>query len=49
MNSWEKLTEEDIRNIRFYGAGCWQFLLSILFSVLATLAVLDYSSLLDIW
>jgi hypothetical protein len=49
MNPWEKLTEEDIRNIKYGGTGCWQFLLTVIASVIATLGFLDSFGFLEIW
>jgi hypothetical protein len=48
-NPWERLTEEDINNVKHQGNGCLHFLLSVLASVLATLATLDFFGFLNIW
>lgn len=49
QNPWERLTEEDVNNIKYSGDGCVSFLLTVLSSVLVTFMALDLFGLLEIW
>jgi hypothetical protein len=42
----DKLTDEDIRNIKAHGSGCWTFIITVLWSVLVTLWLLDNTGFL---